>query len=228
MEQSTQVTTKKENLPQANVHKSSGTDKSDLLIPRIMLQQPLSDFVAKGKCTPGDIVESINGEVLAKKNEGVEIIPITTFKTWIRYQMIDSKWQFLEQIPFTLENSSLQYEEKVDGVLRRNDACLNFFVLLSNRLDELPFLLAFKRSSYYAGRKLSTHFQVASMKNTDPQKAVFKLTSQLTTVDKNSFWTYDVVRARAAKEEEFGAAVSWFKTLDPQAVKTHDDETVPF
>ena len=227
----TEVTTTKTTMP-ANLIEtpwgSEGADSHDMLIPRLMLQQPLSDYVAKGKATPGDIVESINGDTVAKKGESIEIIPITTFKTWMRYKQVQGKWEFEEQVPFSVSNAGWQYEETKDGIVWRNDSVLNFFVLLATKLTELPHLLAFKRSSYHTGRKLSTHFQTASMKKMPAAATVFKLSAQLTTVDKNSFWTFNLEKSRDSKKEELSTAYSWWETLRSKNVKTDDDEKVPF
>ena len=230
---STEVTKKEVNLP-ANIVESpwgaEGTSQTDMIIPRLMLMQALSDFVSKGSATPGDIVESINGEVVAKKTQPLEVIAIVTHKEWWKFEMVQNKWEFRERVPYGPHNADWKYEETVNGTNWRNDAALNFFVILPNRLDGLPHLLTFRRSNYYAGKKLSTHFQISAMKKMPPAASVFTLQSQSTTVDKNTFWTFDIKKSRESTKQELATAYEWYQMLTKKPIKADDaaDETVPF
>lgn len=208
---------------------SSGTDSHDMLIPRVLLMQAMSKFVQDGKCAPGDIIENINCEVLAKPAASFEFVPFMTYKEWYRYKQVGGKLEFLGKELWSPKNDGYQYEEIRDGVTYRNDMALNYFVLLANRLNELPFLISFRRSSYYAGKKLSSHFQVAAMKKLPPANTVFGLSCRKDTNDKGTYFVLDVARKRDSKKEELEAAYGWWKTLSTSQAKVADDEeTVPF
>lgn len=227
-----EVTTTESNLPAEAMNTawgSAGTSSSDMLIPRIQLMQALSDLVAKSIATPGDIVDSLNNDILAKKGKSVEFIPIMSYKTWIRSKMEDGAWKFFEQIPVTAQNESLPYEQDIEGDKFKNVASLNFFVVLPTMLNELPYLISFKGSSYAAGKKLSTHFQVSQMKGKPPAMWVFSLGSSLKTVDKHNFHVFEVTKTRESKKEELSVAYNWWKTLSQSQAKVQEEtEEAPF
>lgn len=50
---------------------------SDILIPKLLLMQGLSDYVANGQAVMGDIVRSTTGEKLGDASNPIEFIPLT-------------------------------------------------------------------------------------------------------------------------------------------------------
>lgn len=218
----------KTNLPATQNWSDDGLSRSDILISKLLLQQPLSDYVAKGIASPGDIVESVNGEVIAKKGQGVEIILVKPFKTWMQFEMKEGKWAYTATIPFSPLNAHWKYEDEINGKKVRNDAVISMFVLLSTNIDSMPYLVSFRRSSYTAGKKLVTHWEIAKMKKEKPASKVFELVSELKTVDKNSFWVFDVKPKRQATKEEMDAAYGWNQTFTTKAATVEDDNEVPF
>src|SRR4051794_30344857 len=79
-----------------------GIDASDILIPKLLLMQGLSELVAEGKFQMGDIVNSVTQAKLGDKTKSIEFIPIATFKTWV---VMHDK-QYAATLPQTLENKS--------------------------------------------------------------------------------------------------------------------------
>lgn len=56
---------------------TSGIIATDVVVPRILLMQPLSDFVTEGKAKPGDIVRSTTVERIAGPDSAIEFIPLS-------------------------------------------------------------------------------------------------------------------------------------------------------
>lgn len=230
-EKMTDLVTKKETSPTEIIETpwgAEGAAREDMLIPRVLLMQAMSKFVADGKAAPGDIVDSVNIETLAKLNGGVEIIPIMTFKEWRKYKVVNGESEYLGKEAWGPHNATLEHEVVKDGITYRNDMVLNFFVLLANRIHELPHLVSFSKSSYHAGKKLSTHFQISGMRKLPPALQTFNLTSQKTTYDKYTYFIYDVAKKRETKKEELEVAHDWWKTLTKSHVKVDETEDSSF
>lgn len=219
----TKMTTKKETLPSTeNVNWQADTiDTSDILIPRLLLMQGQSPQVGDGKANVGDMIESVNDEILAKGGGKLEFIPLMTKKEWHHYERIEgeSKPKWIGREPWCEANRGYMKE---DGN-KLHQMVLNSFILPTGRLGGLPFLVSFKKSSYNAGKKLSTHFQMARQQNYVPWGWVFELTSYKDSYKDFTYWVWDVKKLREATKEQFDMAAKWRTTLEGNAVDVDGD-----
>lgn len=55
----------------------TGIIASDVVVPRILLMQPMSDFVAEGRAKPGDIVRSTTAEKIGGPGTTIQFIPLS-------------------------------------------------------------------------------------------------------------------------------------------------------
>lgn len=211
---------------------TENVDSADILIPKILLQQGLSKRVADEKNKMGDIINSVTGELLGDKKKAVELIPITTFKTWIISEKPKGKdkFDFKTVVPFTPQNSMWEQEEHLGDVDIRRDRCLNFMVLLASdaaKPDALPYLLSFRRTGYKTGQKLATHFARSRELKQPPAAKVFNLKCNFVENDKGKFYVFDLDEARASKNEELTKAYQWYRTLQSsQKVRVDDSDLV--
>lgn len=206
-----------------------GTSNDDLLIPRVLLMQDISDLVKKEKAKAGFLVHGITGEVLAERGDLLEIIPVTTFREWQVMGQDEKKperWNFLRREVMTKENENLPTEDQERGQAIKRVKALNFFVLLASKIDEMPFLVSFKKTSLYAGKKLSTHFQMSAMRKQAPAGHVFRLTSVPRSWDSYSFYALEVETGRTATEHELDVARMWYGILSKQQAKIADEDFV--
>ena len=250
MKQETVKETKKANIPavkaQSNLpveaHEQNwgteGTDSRDILIPKLLVMQGLSKMVVAEKASMGDFVDSVTGEVLGSGREKdlkpVPFIPIMTFKTWAEYEKIEQKGkepklEFKGIIPMTEANANWPLEEEKDGVPVRRDRCINFYVLLADKPDDLPYLITFRRTSYRAGQKLATHFKKCELaalrgKPVPPAKSIFNLTATKLTNDKGTFFVADVERSGETPNESLKLAWDWFQMLKTSNVKVDNSD----
>jgi hypothetical protein len=172
------------------------TDKKDILIPRILCMQGLSQFVADEIAQMGDLVSSVTGEVLSTKTKAVKFIPIKTWKTVVRSKVSNGQktWVSSEEWDAT-KHTNLQWKEEVGGEVYENDEILNFYVILEKDLTNpaaFPHLLSFRRMSYKNGRKLVNHFVQCDMMQANPWIGTFELTTQKQSNDRGTFYIMDV------------------------------------
>lgn len=224
---------------------SEGIDASDVVIPKLLLMQGQSEFVAAGKVKAGDIVKSTTGDLLGGAAGGVEIIPFMTFKTWVLSEFSGSRYEFRGVEPITAENVNEPLEWNVGSKAWRRDRCLNFYVLLPadiskemkalKKLEEkgelpdpgdalLPCVLSFRRTSYGAGKDLATHFMKAATFNVPPAVSKFKLLSKLEKNDQGTFYIFTIEPAGKSSEEEINACKKWYEVISHTKVKVDDSD----
>lgn len=213
-------------------------DRGDILIPKVLTMQAMSQFVTAEKAQMGDFVDSVTGEILgsareSSKQKPLEFVPIMHTKTWSHYEKVDGKWEFRGVEPFTAENAGFPIKEyaKPDGTTWRHDRCLNFFVLLpAKALDGgLPYLLSFRRTSYRCGQKLATHFLLCRGANggrgVPPASATFKLLGKkVTNADNQTYYVTDSEKVGPTDPALVEIAYQWFKTLKAGAVKVDNSD----
>lgn len=222
LSQSTQATWGNENV-----------DKSDIMLGKILLMQGLSEAVMDGKAKFGDMLDSLEGKVLGDKNSPIEIIPILTNKTWVvskkhvqeikGKRVLGSKFEYEGIIPMTAENQHLEMEETLeDGSIIRRDRSLNFYVLLANDVQGLPYIVSFRRTSYTAGKKLITHFAKMQMLKQPPAAKTLKLTCVEDSNDLGTYYKFNIEQGRNSTAEEINTAYEWYKTISKGGVKEHE------
>ena len=196
-------------------------DVKDLLIPRICVAQGTSDITKQGKAKPNDIYETGNKTILGDAKKPVNFVPLKFFKTWVHCEMVKNQPQYRSMEPYIAANANkYQYEEKKeDGTLWRHYEVLNFYVLLSDEIENgtaFPYLLSFRSSNKKKGRPLINY--MARARAIQPPQPLcsmtFSLGSVLTSNDTNSWFTFDVSTAGATPRPHVEKALEWLNTVN--------------
>lgn len=192
-------------------------DAKDVVIPRISLMQGLSEAVADGHANMGDIVNSVNYEKLGGKDSPVDIIPLKLFKTVTESVQRDGSWEYVKTYQWDALSANLPLEDKdPEGNAIKRDRCLNVYCLVAKELEAgtaFPYLLTFRRTSFMAGRKLSTHLSKAAFMKQYPWSHVLGLTCNLVKGDKGNYYVYDVVVKRRSTMPEQLAGAEWARMV---------------
>lgn len=129
----------------------SGILASDVIIPRMLLQQGTSDFVKERKAQSGDIVRSTDAKFLGGPETQFDFIPLAPpAPTWIkeRREKGAQRWEFRGIEPRTAANDTLPwtFNADKDGRLLPEGAasthewkrvkCLSLFALLPQDIEE--------------------------------------------------------------------------------------------
>lgn len=211
---------------------AEGASSTEVLIPRLWLMQSISDQVKQEKCRAGDIVNSNDGTVLAPRGQRVEIIPFLTFRQWEITRLVPGQKQakFLRMDPVDPANDKLPSEDvDHDGAPIQRSKVLNFFTMLPSQIEELPYLIKFRKSGLRTGKVLSTHFSLCAKHGFPPARRVFSLGSELqTSQDGNDYYVYTITQAREATKQELEAAYMWYTSLQSNNVKVVEQEETPF
>lgn len=176
-----------------------GLAAEDLLIPKILLMQKMSDLVDQAKAKPGEFRSSITGELLGDEKKPVEVIVFDSFKNWLIFE----NNEFKEVLPWTGER--LLWEE---GTIKRQ-LSYNFYCLLTSKIDDIPHLISLKGTSTKAAKTLMTAFaRLGRIKKPSAAKT-FKLGCHQEKNDKGSYYVIDVLEGRDTTPQEIALAKSW-------------------
>lgn len=219
-------------LPPPGYWGNEKVDAVDLIIPRIVLAQGNSDLINSGIASPGDLVDSVNTTVLAKRGSFIEIIPFKMDKLYRRSvkNPQNGKWEKLVTEKYDTRHLSLEWNEKgQDGKEYKNEAILMCSCVLATNTTGFPYLISFRGTSYFAGKKMVNHFKECEQNKTPPASWAFKLSSKQQSGQGNSWWALDVAKSRVAKEPELLAAYKWYTEFKTKTVEMEtEEETVPF
>jgi hypothetical protein len=207
---------------------SENVSSKDLIIPKILVMQGLSEAVSEGKAAIGDMIDSVSGEKIGNKANAVPFIPFYTFKTWIESVKKGDKYEYIRQIPMDATNEDLPVEYQVDGAMYRRDRCINCYVLLPTTLDSnggvIPYLISFRRTSYTAGKKLSTFIAKLSDANQPAAAKNFALSVETKKNDKGTYMAFNVEPLEATKPEHLKVAYDWYLKVKNTSVKVDDSD----
>ena len=224
---------------------AEGIDSTDILIPRLLLMQPLSELVGEGDAQAGQIIKSTSQEVLYDGKKPFEFIPVMSFKTWRIMELKDGKYEFKRIEPLTAENVNEPYEWMDGNQQFRRDRTLSFYVLLPSEIKKeiaafkkiekgilpdvddclIPCLLSFMRTSSPAGKELATFAKKAQHFGLPIASYTFELFSEFEKNDKGNYHVFKVKRKRSSTPEEIAVCKKWNTTLT-QATNIKIDDSL--
>ena len=207
---------------------SEGTSSKDLVIPRIQLAQAVSDVCKEGVAKPGEIVHSQTQEILAKKGEKLEVLPIVCLGSWVVSKVVPGgQPEYLREEQLTPENDSENWKQDAfeDGQPIVKQKCLRFLVLLANKSDGFPFFVSFQRSNKNGGKLLSTIMQENKFQGRPGCSRVVELSSFIKTYKTNSWFVFGIKPTRDASQEEREACKKWYILFKDSRLKEADPVT---
>lgn len=198
---------------------------TDIIIPKILLMQPMSELVTGGTAKIGEFRDSLNKErVLGSDKSPIEMIVFGTFRTWLTF--IDGEYESTTKCDHT--NEDLRLEEVAEnGSIITRDKVLNIYCLLTKDLannEAFPFVLSCRRTSYQTGKKIVTHIKKLQMFKQPSAAKVFSLSSRKEQNDKGTFFVTDVDVVRDSTPLEVAQAYEWYRSLAKGKVRVDDSD----
>lgn len=222
----------------------AGTSQKDLIIPKLLLMQPMHPLVTKEmKRQMGEIATSEGGAIAdeSQPKGPIRLVPFYLQKFWKITKPEGNREVFVRKEAVTPENSHQEwgafFEGDEDHVRRQTWYLYGF---LSNEFaaygNAFPVVVEFQKTSFQIGKQIYSK----GIKLRELGLPLFSqrcvLGSKQQTNDMGTFfvWTLDWEKAVA---EEIQCAVKWFKTLksaefkvkeEAEPVEATNDEGVPF
>lgn len=216
----------------AEITNIEGLDFSDCQPTRLMLQQKMSKMVDDGKTKPGDIVDSVSGEIKGSESKPISLIPLSVYKEWAHFYTDEKPAKFFGRTPYSPANAGWEYEGVSGDVPPRpimNQICMIWSLLPIG--GGMPVLVNFRSSSYKAGKTLAS----LVMQNAVAKKRkTIELSCEKQSNEKGTFFVFKVKDGRDLTPQEIAEADRWKKLISkkplaPQEPETlNSDEQVPF
>lgn len=179
-----QVAKSESNVPAVAQAQDQQILKSDIVLPKVLLMQALSDFVKEKKATAGDIVRSGTGEMLAKAGSILEFIPLAFTNLWMLSEDEKGKgnkqdYKFRGYEPRTAANEAAEWDYMENGTKWKRTKVMNLYALLASDIERfeksiakyketgdmpdldaaiLPTTIQFRNTSFKAAKDVATLF----------------------------------------------------------------------
>lgn len=197
----------------------------DLIIAKIFHQQALSKFASDGKASAGDWCDSLTGEVLAKKDKPLELIIFSSFKKLLISKLENGSYKWISTEDVTPANALLPWEEILsNGDQIRRNIQYNYFCLLADRLDEMPYVLSFQSTKIKAAKKLNTMFAKLARLGMPSAAYIFNFQSIKETGDKGSWFGVEVSQGAATNAAQQEVAFEWYNRIKTAKVVVAEGE----
>lgn len=203
-----------------------GLEVRDLSIPAIRLVQNTSKVVAEGKARPGDMING-DGKVLGGYEKPVEVLPLSSFKSWVVYDVsqLPKKFKRVEEYS-ALEPNKPREGLDQDGKPISRDFCLNFYVLLRSEVElneGYPHVMTFRRTSLKAGEKIASQFLKLLALRQSPFSRSVLVGSKAQPKDNNVFAVSTAVQGdKPCTPDEIQTAQEWFDRIRSSKIKLED------
>ena len=216
-------------------------DKSDIIIPKILLMQPTSGFVAEEKAQLGEFRHSMTGEKVGSILEPMVIIPFHYTKC-IDVTNADDGGKLIRKEPFNAQTAQLPRED-VEAVTTDKGTTktkikrftrLDFFCLVPTLLasgSSLPCVISFKSTGYKAGSLILTAWSDVQASNIKakqegrladlklPFSKAFSMGGIKVTNDKKqTYFAPSVQVCGEASAEHQRLALQWLQTLKTEKI----------
>jgi hypothetical protein len=245
----TQEVAKKENGAVTQYErKESEALRTDVLLPKILLMQGLSQWVIDRKAQQGDILRSTTAEIIGGPDKPVDFIPLLFTNAWRMEEHVAGKFEYRGTEPRTAKTEDSPWEFEKNGAKWRRMKVVNVFALLPSDIAAmdaelkkakesgempdlnktlLPVLLSFRSTSYNAGKAVVTHFvkaQGMAKYGAKPHGYTLSLGCYGDKNDKGSFSVYDVKQGRKCSKSEFEAAEAWLDRLSTTSYQVDESD----
>jgi len=200
------------------------SDSEDIIIPKAMLMQAMSEFVSEGQAKVGDFVDSTNvDDVLAAQGETFEAIFFKLEKRIMVFE--DDKYAFMEDYKTGYEREILT----ANKVVQRRSPLMTFYFLRPSDIaagTAFPYALSFKSTSLRSGKMLVTMFKRLEATNLRSANKVFTVGTKKEKNDKGTWFVPTTAIGRDTTQEELNTAYQWFKTLESKNVQVAEEQDI--
>lgn len=211
------------------------TKSQDMVIPKILLQQGMSEATTDGKAQMGDFIDSLTGAKIGSVSEPFQCIPFYCQKTFdIMEEQADGKFEYRGSEPIIEDpmakgyNDNLPWEDtglNKDGkkVKIKRVRKISFFVLLPKEINQggaMPYMFSFKSTGLKEGKKLFTQMYIRNVRAGMPPPAyIVSIGGTRQKNDKGTFMVPNFELGRATTKEELMECKQWISLLKTGAVK---------
>lgn len=187
-------------------------DAQDLSTPVILIGQSTSEAVKNGEVKYGQIYDSLTKNIIADKNQTLDIIVFKYRKKWF----ITKGPQFVRIENFTAENANEPYEWTVNGETFQRSQVIEFIALNAKEVQEngqlaFPYAINFMKGSRSAGKTIATICSKLRAIGKSSASCTFTISAIEESNDKGQkYYVFNAKQGRQTTAEEQAIAKYWY------------------
>lgn len=228
-------------------------DAADVLVPKMLIMQPVSEWVGEGKHQQGALVRSTDGVLLGgKKGQEDVMVPFIALsytKDWsiFKKDKNDTKFMFQRREPFTAMNRDREWAWMRDGVAWRADQNINLFALLPSDIERnlaarkrmadigempdpsdalIPIQIQFTRTSFKVGRGVVTHFAQSQDMGIPAAMTTLSVYTEMVKGDGKLYFVFKLGAQSKTSPTHLAIARKWYDILSRSQVRVHEEDII--
>lgn len=206
--------------------------QNDIVIPKILPLQFMSEKVKDKLGDYGDFRDTLNNEKFGDVATPFEVIPFFVHKKWIEYDVVTNKAgakkrEYRGVVNIDYSNDGLPYVD-ADGMVER-DRCVDVYVVIPKQVEEgnsFPYVLSFRRTSLKAGNKIITQILRNERMDKPPCAVTMVISGKSVQNDNGEFIVQDVQVGNSATPEQVRDAFSWYKIVSKGETKLDESDII--
>lgn len=207
----------------ANEWGDVAVESKDLILPKILLQQAMSEAVKERTARDGDYLNTLLSSVCSNDKGEVSVLPFFCRQSYVVEKFNGRKFEYLRTDPYIVGEQARPWEEELGGVKYKNVHVYEFFCLTEE--GGLPAIVPFKSTSHKAGKKLFNIMYVANrQQGKAPAHNWITLGRKEDTNDSgDKYWVMDFGLGRQSTKEEIAECLSWIRTIKESNVSAVEE-----
>lgn len=202
-------------------------EAKDVLIPRILLAQQMSEAVSENDIKPGQFYRSTDKKVYGGGKTSFSCLVIKQFKNWVIEVKKGDRFEFEKTLPYNPVDASLPWDFSEEGQTKRRNECFNFYVISLADIEAkevFPSLLSFRRTQVSCAKAIISYMTLMKSYRAPSCSYVLDFTSTLKENDLGRFYIPEMKKGRQATVEEITICKQWFDAISHGNVKIAPEE----
>jgi len=200
-------------------------ESKDFIMPKILLQQAMSEAVKQRAANDGDYLNTLTESVCSNDKGEVLVLPFFCKQSYTVDKWNGSKFVFDHVDPY-IEGISRPFEETKDGVRYKVTHSYNFFCMLEEK--GLPAIVPFKSTSNYEGKRLFNLMYVSNpqQKKTPAHNWIKLGRKQEVSKGGDKYFVMSIELDRESTTDELKDCLTWIPVIKAANYKEADEKPV--
>ena len=198
-------------------------ESKDFIMPKILLQQAMSEAVKSRVANDGDYFNTLTESVCSDDKGNVKVLPFFCKQSYTVDKWNGSKFVFDHVDPY-IEGVARAFEETKEGVRYKVTHCYNFFCLLEEK--GLPAIVPFKSTSNYEGKRLFNLMYISNpqQKKTPAHNWITLGRKQEVSKGGDKYFVMGIELDRESTIEELNECRTWVPIIKAANYKEADEK----
>ena len=194
-------------------------EQKDLVLPKILVQQSMSEAVKQKKAEEGELLNTLTDENLGTS---IELLPFFKRESVVIEKYNGKKFAFDKIIPY--DGKSRPFEEEINGVRYKNSHQYEIFAITKDL--GIPHILSFKGTSNKIGRQLVTLMYVSNPAEslTPAGKWITYGSKQEVSKDGDQYFVSAFTVSKKSTPEEVASCLKWIKVLKESSFEVSEEK----